>query len=224
MSSQQPMSSAMSSGTAEDFEFVGSEVLGERFSEGKSERWSCWAESKESHIEMRTMKAFLEPHELVRQVMTTFADWEIEGDPSWLNRTLREWVLRLIRSLRRTYDQLEWDRAAELGKFCVWEGVRRSYWANEDQGAMVRKVSFGLELVLRQENECQMSDSDAIVRPIMPFMKEPLTKGPFLENLRSCKETSFELSTIYMVGARKLLPKLKAMRKAFLEVEAKLLH
>ncbi len=152
------MSSQMSSATAEEFELVRSEGFGGGSSEGKFEGWSYWAQSKEAHIELRTMGAFLEPHELIRQLMSTFAEWEIEGDVTWLSRTMRDWCLRLVRSLKRTYHELEWQKASELAKVCVWESVRRTYREDEDQGFLTRKVRLGLDLVATQEVEWSWSE------------------------------------------------------------------
>ncbi len=75
---------------------------------------------------------------------------------------------------------------------------------------------------MSSEADCGLSDEDSIVRPLIPYLREPLTKPPYLESLMSCKETSFELCTVYMRGVGKVRVKLNKKRQAFLESEAKL--
>ncbi len=152
------LSSKMSTGTAEEFEVVPFEGVSEVGTEGKHEAGRDWKESKESFIERRTTGAYLEPHELIRQLMVSYSDWEVEGDVTWLSRTMRDWCLRLVRSLMRTYSELPYERASELAKVCVWESVRRTLWHDGGKGYLSRKLRFGLQLVAIQEVEWSWSE------------------------------------------------------------------
>ncbi len=72
------------------------------------------------------------------------------------------------------------------------------------------------------EAETGLSDSVAIVKPMLPFLSGPMSTPPYLEALLSRKETAFELATIYMQGERVARERLYKLREEFLKNEAEL--
>ena len=58
----------------------------------------------EQHIERREMHTHLQAHEYVRMVSNTPGEYNENGDPSWLLRSLRTYMNFYWRALSQTYN------------------------------------------------------------------------------------------------------------------------
>ena len=82
-------------------------------------------EMRLTHIERRAMNDNMKPHELVRQLMTVFWEFDPSGDASWPLRSIRDLILDYMRALSARYREMSVQEKAMLCRLALFEAAKR---------------------------------------------------------------------------------------------------
>ena len=111
--------------------------------------------TKVSHIEKRTMNDNIKPHEAIRQMSQILSDFDLNGDPTWPLRSIREVCLDYMRALSARYANMSPEVRAALVRLVVFESAKRHIWSLGTDTEGLRKY----EAIWALSNEIETNES-----------------------------------------------------------------
>ena len=111
--------------------------------------------TKVSYLEKRTMNDNMKPHEAMRQLMQILSDFDMNGDPQWPLRSMRDVCLDYMRALSARYGNMEPEVRAALVRLVVFEACKRHIWSLHTDTEGLRKY----EAIWAFCNEIEMNES-----------------------------------------------------------------
>ena len=95
--------------------------------------------TKVSFLEKRSMNDNMKPHEAVRQLMQVLSEFDMNGDPQWPLRSMRDICLDYMRALSARYGGMAPDVRAALVKLVMFESCKRHIWTIHGDREGLRK-------------------------------------------------------------------------------------